>query len=429
MAVNYEKIEENKVKLTVTVDKAEFNKALDVAFTKVVKDVDVPGFRKGKLPRNMFEKKFGVESLYEEAINYIVSIEYPKAVSEANIQVVAQPKIDIDYENLGKDKDFVFYATVAVKPEVKLGDYKGIEVEELDVELTDEEVKAELDKLLDQQAELIVKETAAENGDTVVIDYEGLKDNEPFEGGKASNYSLKLGSNTFIPGFEEKLIGINAGESRDVDLTFPEEYHAEELKGKDVVFKVLCHEVKNRQVPELNDEFVKDLNKDNIENVEQLKEDIKSNLKTQKETNAKNHLIDTVVDTASNNAKMNIPQEMIDAEADRLLQDADQRLQQQGLNLDLYLQYTNGTKEGLLEQLKVEATKRLSQHLTLEEISKQENIEVTKEDIDNKLDEIAKTYNVTLEQVKSAFANTENLEDEIKISKTIDFLVDNAVRK
>ena len=260
MTVKFEKIEDNKVKLTVTVEAEEFNKGLDAAFKLVVKDVTVPGFRKGKVPRLIFEKKFGVESLYEEAINYVINNTYYDAVNEAKIEPVAQPVIDADFENMGKDKPFTYFATVVVKPEVKLGLYKGIEVKPLSQIVTDEDIENELNNLLTQHSELVLKEAEAENGDTVVIDYEGFKDDKPFEGGGATNYSLKLGSNSFIPGFEEKLIGIKAEEERTIELTFPEDYHAEDLKGQDVIFKVKCHEVKTLEVPELNEDFIKELN-------------------------------------------------------------------------------------------------------------------------------------------------------------------------
>ena len=429
MSVKVERIEENKVKLTVTVSAEEFNKALDDAFKKVVKDITVPGFRKGKIPRNMFEKKYGVESLYEEAVNIIIPNVYPDAITEAKIEPVAQPEIDFDFENIGKDKEFTFFATVVVKPEVKLGDYKGIEVEELSTEVTDEDVDAEIKKLLDQHAELVVKEKEAELDDTVVIDYEGFKGEEAFEGGKADNYALKLGSNSFIPGFEDKLVGIKAGESRDIDLTFPEEYHHEPLKGAEVVFKVHCHEVKSREIPELNDEFVKELSQEGIETVEQLKADAKDKLTKQKETEAKNHLIDTVVDQAATNAEINIPQEMIDAEAQKMLDDAGKRLEQQGMNLDIYLQYTGGSKEQLLEQFKDEATKRIRYHLTLEAISVAEGVEVSDADIDEEYEKIAKNYQTTVEQVRNAIPNSEMLVGDIKIRKTIDFLVEQANKK
>lgn len=428
MTVKVEKIEENKMKLTVTVSEQQFNEALDEAFKKVVKEVNVQGFRKGKLPRNIFEQRFGVESLYEEAINYLLPKAYPEAVEEAKIEPVAQPEIDVDFENMGKNKPLTFFATVVVKPDVKLGQYKGIEVETLSKDVTEEDIDSEIKKLLEQNAELIVKEAEAVLGDTVVIDYEGFKDDVAFDGGKAENHSLVLGSNSFIPGFEEQLVGIKPGESKTVNVKFPDEYHSEELKGADAIFNVICHEVKTRELPELNDDFVKELNRENINTLDELKADLKATLTTQKETAAKNHLIDQAIDKAANNAEVNIPQEMIDSEADKMLQDAGQRLEQQGINLELYLQYTGSTKEGLLEQFKGEAVKRIRYSLTLEQITKEEDFAVTEEDINKEFEEISKMYNISVEQVRAAIPNTSEMEQEIKNRKAVDFLVENTVK-
>lgn len=426
MTFKLENIEENKVKLTCTVDKDQFNEALDYAFKKVVKDINYPGFRKGKLPRNIFEKKFGVEALYEEAINYLIPKVYPKFVEEANIEPVAQPQIDFDYENMGKDKPFTFYATIVVKPKVKLGQYKGIEVKPLSTEVTDEDVDKEIANLLKQHAELVVKEDAASLNDTVVIDYEGFKDGVPFEGGKAQNYSLKLGSNSFIPGFEEQLVGIKANEERTIQVTFPEDYHAEDLKGKACEFKVKCHEVKSLNEPELNDDFVLELNRENINTVEELKADIKSKLINRKEAEAKNHIIDTVVDVASNNAEINIPQEMIDYEADMMIEDAKRRFEQQGFSFDLYLKYTGNTQESLHEEYKANAVKKIRYNLTLEQIAEEEKIEVTEEDLEKEFAQLAEKYQMEIEQVKSFFPSTKELELDIKMRKAVDLLVYNA---
>ncbi len=428
MTVKSEKIEENKVKLTVTVEADEFNKALDEAFKKVIKEVNAPGFRKGKMPRGMFEKKYGIESLYEEAINYLIPKVYPDALTEAQINPVAQPEIDVDFENIGKDKPLTFYATVVVKPEVKLGVYKGIEVKELPTDVTDEDIDNEISKLLNQHAELVVKESEAVLNDTVVIDYEGFKDGVAFEGGKAENHSLTLGSNSFIPGFEELLVGIKAGENKTLDVTFPEEYHAEDLKGAAVQFNVICHEVKTREIPELNDDFVVELNRENINTVDELKEDIKKTLTEQKATEAKNHITDTVVDTAANNAQINLPEEMIDAEVERMLHDASHRLEQQGINLELYLQYTGSTKEGLKEQFKGDAVKRLRYNLTLEAIAKEENFEVTEEDLNSEFEKIATMYNISVDEVKNAFPNTKDIEEDLKARKAVEFIIENSVR-
>lgn len=426
MDVKLETIEENKRKLTVTVAAENFNKALDVAFKKVVKDVEIKGFRKGKVPRKVFEMRFGEAALYEEAINYLIPIEYPKAVEQANIEPVAQPQFDIDFESIGKDKDFTFSAIVTVKPEVKLGEYKGLELTELSTEVTDEDIESEIEKLINRYAELVVKEDAAALEDTVVIDFAGSIDGEEFEGGSAQNFSLKLGSNSFIPGFEDQLVGIKAGEERDVTVTFPEDYHAEHLQGKEAVFKVTCHEVKERVLPELDDEFVKDLEIENVETVEQLKEDARKRLAEQRETAAKNHLIDTAVELASANATINIPDEMIYEEAHRMLHDAEHQLQQSGISLEMYMQITGQSHDEMVDQFKGDAEKRIRYNLTLEAIAEAEGIEASEEEINQEMENLAEQYNVSLEQVKALYHDTSALAYNIRLRKAMDFIVEHA---
>lgn len=428
MSVNVEKTGVNEVKLTVEVTKEVFNEALDHAFKEVIKKHKEPGFRKGKMPKPIFIKKYGEEVLYEEAINHVLQSEYPKAVDEAGIYPVDQPNIDINWDTVGKDKDFSFSAIITVKPEVVLGQYKGIEVEELSDEVTDEEVTSEINKLLEQHAELIVKEDEVASGDTAVIDFEGFKDGEAFEGGKGENYPLVIGSNSFIPGFEEQLIGMKTNDTKEVNVTFPEEYHAEDLKGQPVVFKVTINEVKTRELPELNDDFVKDLNRENIDTVDQLTEDVKAKAIERKETAAKNHLIDKVVEGAANNAEFEVPEAMIKGEVDRMIQETEQRLQSQGMSLDIYLQYTGGNIDAFREQMKGEAEKRIRFNLTLEAIAKAENIEISAEDLNKQYEKMAEMYKIDIEQVKS-FVNPEMLEDDLKIQKAVDLLVDNAVKK
>ena len=280
MTAKWEKLEGNRGVLTVEVSADEVSKGLDAAFQKVVKQVNVPGFRKGKMPRGMFEKRFGVESLYQDALDIILPEAYGNAIDETGIEPVDRP--DIDIEQMEKGKELIFKATVTVKPEVKLGDYKGLEVEEQDTNVTDEDVQKELETLQNRQAELVVKEEGtAENGDTVIIDFEGFVDGEAFEGGKAENHSLELGSGSFIPGFEEQLVGVAAGESKDVEVSFPEEYHAAELAGKPAVFKVTVHEIKGKELPTLDDEFAKDVD-DEVETLDALKEKIKTRLEDSK---------------------------------------------------------------------------------------------------------------------------------------------------
>lgn len=375
----------------------------------------------------MFEQKFGVEALYEDALDAILPQAYVDAVEETNIAPVAAPTWDI--KEIGKGKELVAEATVVVKPEVELGQYTGIEVEELSTEVTEKDVEAELEKLLQNHAEIVVKEGAVENGDTAVIDYEGFKDGVAFEGGKGENHPLIIGSNSFIPGFEEQLIGMNTGETKEINVTFPAEYHAEELAGADATFKVTLHEVKTRELPALDDEFVKDLDRDGIETIADLKADLEKTLKEQKETAARNHVIDTVVEKVTENATFEIPAEMIDSEVAQMVREADQRFQMQGFNLDLYFQFTGMDMDKFKAQLRPEAEKRLAYNLTLEAIVKAENIDVTEEEVNAKLAEIAQAYGRELEELKAQLPSLAMLKEDLKVQKAVDFIVEKSVRK
>ncbi|MEK4222838.1 trigger factor [Bacillus sp. FSL W8-0116] len=424
MSVKWEKLEGNQGVLTVTVDADKVNEGLDYAFKKVVKTINVPGFRKGKIPRPLFEKRFGVESLYQDALDYILPEAYAKAVEESGIEPVDRPEIDI--EQLEKGKELIFKATVTVKPEVKLGEYKNLEVEKVDTEVTDEDVENELKALQERYAELVVKEDGkAEEGDTVVIDFEGFVDGEPFEGGKAENYSLELGSGSFIPGFEDQLIGTKAGDEKDVEVTFPEEYHAEELAGKPAVFKVKVHEVKAKVLPELDDEFAKDVDEE-VETLEDLKAKIKDRLKHQKEHEAEHALQDAVVEKATANAEIDIPEVMIENEIDRMMQEFSQKLSAQGMNLELYYQFSGQTEEDLRNQMKENAETRVRTSLTLEAIAKAENIEASEEDVEKELQRMADQFNLSVEDIKKALGDLENLKADLRINKAVEFLVENA---
>ncbi|MEJ9211280.1 trigger factor [Bacillus smithii] len=424
MSVKWEKLEGNQGVLTVTVDADKVNEGLDYAFKKVVKTINVPGFRKGKIPRPLFEKRFGVESLYQDALDYILPEAYAKAVEESGIEPVDRPEIDI--EQLEKGKELIFKATVTVKPEVKLGEYKNLEVEKVDTEVTDEDVENELKALQERYAELVVKEDGkAEEGDTVVIDFEGFVDGEPFEGGKAENYSLELGSGSFIPGFEDQLIGTKAGDEKDVEVTFPEEYHAEELAGKPAVFKVKVHEVKAKVLPELDDEFAKDADEE-AETLEDLKAKIKDRLKHQKEHEAEHALQDAVVEKATANAEIDIPEVMIENEIDRMMQEFSQNLSAQGMNLELYYQFSGQSEEDLRNQMKENAETRVRTSLTLEAIAKAENIEASEEDVEKELQRMADQFNLSVEDIKKALGDLENLKADLRISKAVEFLVENA---
>ncbi|WP_338451448.1 trigger factor [Niallia oryzisoli] len=424
MSAKFEKQEGNQGVLTVEVDAETVNKSLDSAFQKVVKQVNVPGFRKGKMPRALFEKRFGVESLYQDAIDLMLPEAYSAAIDETGIEPVDRPEIDV--EQIEKGKTFIFTAKVTVKPEVKLGEYKGLEVEAFDTTVTDEDVDNEIKALQERQAELVVKEEGkAENGDTVVMDFEGFVDGEAFEGGKAENYSLELGSGQFIPGFEEQLVGLAAGESKDVEVTFPEEYHAAELAGKPAVFKVTLHEIKAKELPELDDEFAKDVD-DEVETLDALKEKIKSRLEHDKKHQAEHHIQDAVVEKATQNAEIDVPPVMINNEVDRMLQEFEQRLQMQGMNLELYFQFSGQNEEALREQMNEEAEQRVRGSLTLEAIAKAENIEVTDEEINEELEKMAGMYNMTVDNIQKALGSLDGLKGDLQARNTVKFLVDNS---
>jgi trigger factor len=423
MSAKWEKLEGNRGVLTVEVEAAEVSKGLDSAFQKVVKKVNVPGFRKGKMPRGLFEQRFGVESLYQDALDILLPEAYASAIVETGIEPVDRPEIDI--EQMEKGQNLIFKATVIVKPEVKLGEYKGLEVEAFDATVSDEDVENEIKTLQERQAELVVKEEGtADNGDTVVIDFEGFVDGEAFEGGKAENYSLELGSNSFIPGFEEQLVGTATGESKDVEVNFPEEYHAAELAGKPAVFKVTVHEIKTKQLPALDDEFAKDVD-DEVESLDALKEKIKNRLVSDKEHQAEHHVRDAVVEAAAKNAEIEVPDAMVDTELDRMMNEFEQRLQMQGMNLELYFQFSGQNEDVLREQMKEEAANRVRVNLTLEAIAKAENIEATDEDVENELENMAKVYNMTVDNIKKALGGVSGLKADLQLKKAVDFLVEN----
>ncbi|MEQ6000536.1 trigger factor [Bacillus amyloliquefaciens] len=423
MSVKWEKQEGNEGVLTVEVDADTFKTALDDAFKKVVKQVSIPGFRKGKVPRGLFEQRFGVEALYQDALDILLPVEYPKAVEEAGIEPVDRPEIDV--EKIEKGESLIFTAKVTVKPEVKLGDYKGLGIEKDDTAVTDEDVQNELKALQERQAELVVKEEGAvENGDTVVLDFEGFVDGEAFEGGKAENYSLEVGSGSFIPGFEEQLTGLEAGAEKDVEVTFPKEYHAEELAGKPAVFKVKIHEIKAKELPELNDEFAKDIDEE-VETLAELTEKTKKRLEEAKENEADAKLREELVLKASENAEADVPQAMIDTELDRMLKEFEQRLQMQGMNLELYTQFSGQDENALKEQMKEDAAKRVKSNLTLEAIAQAENLEVTDEEVEAELTKMAEAYNMPVENIKQAIGSTDAMKEDLKVRKAIDFLVEN----
>ncbi|WP_079479498.1 trigger factor [Halobacillus salinus] len=425
MSAKWEKHEGNQGTLTVEVSASEFDKALDQAFQKVVKQVQVPGFRKGKVPRKLFEQRFGVESLYQDAIDIVLPKAYTEAVEETGIEPVDQPEVDV--KEIEKGEGVVFTAEVTVKPEVELGEYKGLEVEELSTEVTDEDVENELQQMQEKQAELVVKEDGeVADGDTVVMDFEGFVDGEAFEGGQAENYSLEVGSGSFIPGFEEQLVGKKAGEEADVVVTFPEEYHAEDLAGQEATFKVKIHEVKGKELPELDDEFAKDVD-DEVESLDELKKKTRERLEEQKKTDADNHKRDILVNQASDNATVEIPEAMVNTELDRMVQEFEQRLQMQGMTKDMYFQFTGQDEDALREQMKEDAGKRVKTNLTLEAIANAESVEASEEDVNAELENMASMYQTDVQQLTAMLGgNTDMIREDLKVRKAIDVLVANA---
>ncbi|MDG4655349.1 trigger factor [Ectobacillus antri] len=424
MAVKWEKLEGSVGVLTVEVEAQEVTKGLDAAFKKVVNRINEPGFRKGKMPRVLFEKKYGVESLYQDALDFILPRAYTQAIDETGIFPVAQPEINI--EQMEKGKNLIFTAKVTVKPEVKLGEYKGLELEKMETAVTDEDVANELKTLQERNAELVVKEDGAvENGDTAIIDFEGFVNGEAFEGGKAENYSLEIGSGSFIPGFEEQLVGLKAGESKDIEVTFPEEYHAEELKGKPAVFKVTVHEIKAKQVPALDDEFAKDVNEE-VATLDELKAKLRADLEESKKNEAENKLRNDAVEKAVANAEVEIPEAMIETELNRMVREFDQRLQAQGMSMELYFQFTGQDEAKLKEQMKEEAAPRVKTNLVLEAIIEAEGIEATDEEANEEVNKMAEMYNMPVDAVKQALGSLEGLKEDLKIRKAIEFLVENS---
>lgn len=424
MSAKWEKQEGNIGVLTIEVDVETFNKGLDEAFKKIAKTINVPGFRKGKITRKFFEQRFGVESLYQEALDKILPNAYMKAVVETEIEPVDQPEIDI--QQMKKGEPLVFTAKVTVKPEFELGTYKGLKAKELDTVVTDEDIVEELKRMQEGHADLVVKEDGVvEEGDTAVIDFEGFVDDVAFEGGKGTNYSLVIGSNTFIPGFEDQLIGLKAGESKDVVVTFPEEYHASDLAGKEAVFKCTVHEIKTKELPELNDDFVAELNQEGIDTLDQLKEDIRKRLEEQKKHEAEVALHDSLIDQIIENTSIDLPEAMITTEVDRMIQEFEQRLGSQGMNLELYYQYTGGNEESLRIQMKDEGTRRVQTRLILEAIAKAENIEATEDDVHEEFSKVAEQTGMPIEQIRTLIQDVAAVKKDIVLRKAIEFLVEN----
>ncbi|WP_019908898.1 trigger factor [Paenibacillus sp. HW567] len=427
MKATWEKIEKNLGVLEVEVGAERVAAALDKAFNKVVKKANVPGFRKGKVPRPIFESRFGVESLYQDAIDILLPEVYSEAVEQTDIFPVDRPEVDI--EQFAKGQAFIFKAKITVKPEVTLGQYKGLEVPVQKAEVTEEELGAELKRLQERHAELVVVEDeAAVSGDIAIIDFDGSVDGVPFEGGKAERHSLELGSNSFIPGFEDQVVGMSTGDFKDVEVTFPETYHAEHLAGKPAVFKVKLHEIKRKQLPALDDEFAKDVSE--FDTLEEYKADLKAQLESRKQDELKGARETAVVDAAAANAEVEIPEAMISSEVQNMVRDFDNRLRQQGMNMDMFLSFSGQTREDLESQMKGDAEKRVRNNLVLEVIAKEEKIEVSEEEVNQELASMAESFKRSAEEIRSILAangSLNSLNDEISLRKTIDFLVENSV--
>lgn len=424
MTATWEKKEGNQGLLTVTVPKEEVDKGLDKAFKKVVKQINVPGFRKGKMPRPLFEQRFGVESLYQDALDFILPEAYGNAVEEAEINPVDRPEIDVT--QMEKGKELIFEATVTVEPEVELGDYKGLSIEKQDREVTDEEFNQAIEDAVSRQAELTVKEGEIAEGDVVNINFDGYVDGEAFEGGQAEGYDLEIGSGSFIPGFEEQLIGLKANDSKDVVVTFPEEYHAEELAGKEATFKCEVNEVKSKEIPELDDELAQELD-ESVSTVDEYKEKLRKDLEEAKVNQAEATEKEEAITKATDNAKVDIPEAMVNTELDRMMQEFEQRISQQGLNLELYYQFSGQSEEELKAQMKEDAEKRVKTNLTLRAIADAENIEVSDADVEAEFAKMSEQFGLSVEDIKATLGNNDILVNDLKIQKVIDLLVAESV--
>nr|WP_330413365.1 trigger factor [Coprococcus sp. AF21-14LB] len=389
MSLQVEKLEKNMAKLTIEVSAEEFEKALQGAYNKQKKNISLPGFRKGKAPRAMVEKMYGAEIFFDDAANALIQREYAKAYDEADIEIVSQPKIEVT--QIEKGKAFIFTAEVAVKPEVTLGEYKGLKVDKTSTRVTAKEIEEKLTQEAEKNARIVeVTDRAVQDKDDVVLDFEGFVDGVAFEGGKGENYPLTIGSGAFIPGFEEQLIGAELEKETEVNVTFPEDYHAEELKGKPAVFKCTVHKISVKEVPELDDEFAAEISE--FATLEELKADTKAKIKEQKAADGKRKREDQAVEKAVENAQMEIPEAMIDTEANQMANDFAQRIQQQGLTMDQYFQFTGVTAEQMIEELRPQALKRIQTRLVLEAIVAAENIEVSEEKFMEEIEKMAKAY-------------------------------------
>lgn len=428
MAVKTEDVEKNLVKLTFEVSAEDFTKAINEAYKKNAKKFNIPGFRKGKAPRAVIEKYYTEAVFYDDAINAVLPGAYESAVKEAELEVVARPEIDV--EDIKKGEPIVFTALVTTKPEVKLGEYKGVEVAAVDATVTDEDVDKDIAATQQKNARMIeVDDRAVENGDIITLDFEGSVDGVPFDGGKGEDYELEIGSGTFIPGFEDQLVGAEIGADVNVNVTFPEEYHAENLKGKDAVFACKVKNIKVRELPELDDDFASEVSE--FETMADYRADVRKKLEEAAENKAKAEIENEVIEKVVENAEFDLPDAMIDAQVDNTINDFAQRLQYQGMNLDMYLQYTGSNLEAMKAQFRPQAEKQVSGSLVLEAVMNAEGIETTPEELELELVDMSKKYNMELDKIKELLqdAEMERIKKDLALQKTITMLVNNAVVK
>lgn len=429
MSFKVEQLEEkNMVKLVIEATAEEFEAGLNTAYNKSKSKINVPGFRKGKAPRKIIEQLYGQEVFFEDAANAIIPDAYAKACIESELDIVSQPKISVT--QLEKGKPFVFEAEVAVRPEVELGNYKGVEVSKADTEATDADVEEEIKKVAEQNSRTItVEDRAVKDGDMTVIDFEGFVDGVAFEGGKGENYPLTIGSHSFIDNFEDQIIGMNIGDEKEINVTFPEDYHAEELKGKPATFKVSVKEIKEKQLPDIDDDFAQDVS--DFDTLDEYKADLKKKIAERKEAEAKRKKETEAIEKIVADSKMDIPQAMIDTQVTRMAEDFAQRLQQQGLSLETYFKYTGLTAEKILDDMKPEAVKRIQNSLVLEAVAKAENIQVSDDEFNAELSKMAEMYKMEVDKIKEFMGESEEkqMRDDIAIQKAVDLIVSSAVEK
>ncbi len=431
MSLKVEKLEKNMAKLTIEVEAEKFNEAIKKAYNKNKGKMSVPGFRKGKVPQAMIEKMYGPEVFYEDAANFLIPEAYSEEIEkEKDLEIVSRPSIDVVQAEKGKN--FIFTAEVALKPEVELGKYKGVKIDKIETEVTDEDVDKEIKREQEANARTItVTDRPVKDGDTAVIDFEGFKDGEAFEGGKGENYPLVIGSGSFIPGFEDQLIGKNSGDECEVKVTFPEDYNAKDLAGKDAVFKVKINEIKEKELPELDDEFAAEVSE--FDTMKEYREDVKKNLAEKKEKEAKEKKEDAVIEAIIKDSKMEIPDAMIDTTTENMVSDYARRLQSQGLSLEQYFMFTGLDHDKFKEQMRPGAQKRIESRLVLEAIVKAENFEVTDEEYEKELERIAEESKMEIDKLKEYIGDDEygknQITEDLKIQKAIDLIVENAKEK